>query len=82
MGQYDLERAATWAMIGSHKHQDDTKHNNIEVTDDNAHTNSEIDYKKVKLPLIFLLYLQFYSVMGGISGRKCETKTGAEHVQV
>ena len=50
MGQFDLERAATWAMIGSHRHQDD---NNIEIQNNvpkenyNVHIKKEIDYKKV-----------------------------------
>lgn len=49
MGQFDLERAATWAMIGSHRHQDDTNieiQNNVPKEDYNVHINKEIDYKK------------------------------------
>ena len=49
MGQFDLERAATWAMIGSHKHQDDNNieiQNNVPKEDYNVHINKEIDYKK------------------------------------
>ena len=50
MGQFDLERAATWAMIGSHRHQDETNieiQNNVPKDNYNVHIKKEIDYKKV-----------------------------------
>ena len=49
MGQYDLERAATWALIGSPKQDVDTKQDRINnVANGSVHANSEIDYKKVE----------------------------------
>lgn len=57
VGQYDLERAATWALIGKNQpeqpqqqHQSSVTPNNTETVNDKVHcsdSSSEIDYKKV-----------------------------------
>ena len=58
VGQYDLERAATWALIGKNQpeqpqpqHQSfETAANNTETVNDKVQcsdSSSEIDYKKV-----------------------------------
>ena len=59
VGQYDLERAATWAMIGSNKQEDDVKQHvsgvitpkqsvTETVTTKPSSVSQEIDYKKVE----------------------------------
>ena len=51
VSQYDLERAATWAMIGSNKSQDTGEPRGQEstgtVNTDGGNKDSQIDYKKV-----------------------------------
>ena len=55
VSQYDLERAATWAMIGSNKSQEpaETQRGHQATvranSDDEKEDGSQIDYKKVSL---------------------------------
>ena len=56
VSQYDLERAATWAMIGSNKSQgagqtqpglQSTGRESVEAVRENQNQTNQIDYKKV-----------------------------------